>query len=298
MNIDISRASKDIFDKDINFLVPDSEKQNQSGKENSAANDLSIFEGINKEKMSEEELGPAISSQLAEVAMKYCSEECENPAVVKKILGGLKIPPNCNGIRVPILNEAVAKNRKIMPFHKRTDKRLSDIQKGLIFATSAVLEIADELILAQNENRRPNLRRLMGRTVDSVTLMGRAHRQISAERKKCLKSVLNEDIRTLCDKQTSDSKCLFGENMLESMKESKEFFRISNSLVNNSPNKFQKVSYQSVSKRSFGYTNSGTSARFSSSHFLNFQGRKRNHQRQGKLSSSTKYVTSKKSHKY
>ena len=71
MNIDICRASKDIFDKDINLLVPDAEMQDQSGKESSAANDLAIFEEINKEKMSEEELGPAISSQLAEVAMKY-----------------------------------------------------------------------------------------------------------------------------------------------------------------------------------------------------------------------------------
>ena len=181
----------------------------------------------------------------------------KNPVVVNKILDGLKIPANCSGIRVPILNEAVGKNRKIMPFHKRADKRLSDIQKGLIFATSAVLEIADELILAQNEKRPPNLRKVMGHTVDSVNLMGRAHKQISAERKERLKPVLNEDIRTLCDKETSDSKYLFGENLLESMKEAKESFRISNSLVNNSTTKFQKVSYQSGSKRSFGYTNSG-----------------------------------------
>ena len=36
-------------------MVQDAEKQNQSGKENSAANDLSIFEEINKEKMCKEE---------------------------------------------------------------------------------------------------------------------------------------------------------------------------------------------------------------------------------------------------
>ena len=117
------------------------EKQGQLGKKSSAANYLGIFEEINKEKMSDEELGPAISSQLAKVAMKYWPEESKNPVVVNKILDGLKIPANCSGIRVPILNEAVAKNRKNMPFHKRADKRLSDIQKGLIFATSAVLEI-------------------------------------------------------------------------------------------------------------------------------------------------------------
>ena len=134
VNVDISRASKNLFDKDINLLVPDAEKQDQSGKESSAANDLDIFEEINKEKMSEEELDPAISSQLVDVAMKYWSEESKNPVVVNKILDGLKIPANCSGIRVPILNKAVAKNRKIMPFHKRADKRLSDIRKGLIFA--------------------------------------------------------------------------------------------------------------------------------------------------------------------
>ena len=37
--------------------------------------------------------------------------------------------------------------------------------------------------------------------------MGRTHKQISAECKESLKTVLkNEDIRTLCDKETSDSK--------------------------------------------------------------------------------------------
>ena len=73
MNVDICRASKDVFDKDIDLLVPDAEKEDQSGKVSKAVNDLAILEEINKEKMSEE--GAAISSQLAEVAMKYRSEE-------------------------------------------------------------------------------------------------------------------------------------------------------------------------------------------------------------------------------
>ena len=42
------RAFKNIFDKDINLLVLDAEKQDQSDKENSAAKDLGIFEEINK----------------------------------------------------------------------------------------------------------------------------------------------------------------------------------------------------------------------------------------------------------
>ena len=110
----------------------------------------------------------------------------------------------------------------------------------------------------------------MGHTVDSVTLMSWAHKQISAERKERLKPVLNEDIGTLCDKETSDSKYLLGENLLENMKEAKEFFRIFKKicLVSNSTIKFQRVSYQSGSKHSFGYTNTGSGARFSTSHLL------------------------------
>ena len=73
-------------------------------------------------------------------------------------------------------------------------------------------------------------------------------------------------MRTLCDKETSDSKYLFGENLLESVKEAKESSRTSNSLANNSTSNFQEVSYHSGSKRSFGYTNRGAGARFCAFH--------------------------------
>ena len=60
--------------------------------ESSAANELGIFEEINKENVSEEELGAAIFSQLAEVVRKYWSEESKNCVVVNDFLDGLKIP--------------------------------------------------------------------------------------------------------------------------------------------------------------------------------------------------------------
>ena len=160
MNIDTCSTSKDVFDTDINLLVPDAEKQHHSGKDNSAPNDLRIFAEIKKAKMSEEEL----SSLLAEVAMKHWFDEKKNPVVVNKILEGLKISANCSGVPAPILNEAVAKNSKILPFNKRVDKRLSDIQKRLVFSTWAVLVIANELIPAHNQNRPFNLWKMIGHT--------------------------------------------------------------------------------------------------------------------------------------
>ena len=47
------------------------------------------------------------------------------------------------------------------------------------------------------------------------------------ERKERLKPVLNEDIRGLCDKDTTSSEYLSGENLVESMREAKENNRIS-----------------------------------------------------------------------
>ena len=54
------------------------------------ANDLAIFQKINKKGMSVESFRSAISSQLSEVSLKDWSEESKNPAVVNKILVGLK----------------------------------------------------------------------------------------------------------------------------------------------------------------------------------------------------------------
>ena len=48
VNICICRASNDLFEKDNNLLIPDAQKHDQLVKENSAANDLGIFQEINK----------------------------------------------------------------------------------------------------------------------------------------------------------------------------------------------------------------------------------------------------------
>ena len=84
-----------------------------------------------------------------------------------KTLEGLKITAGYSSVRVPIVNEDVAKIRKILSFHKRVEKRLSDIQM-LVFAISSFLEIADKLTLKQNENSPPNFKKVMGHR-----LMGR-----------------------------------------------------------------------------------------------------------------------------
>ena len=208
------------------------------------------------------------------MAHKYWADETKKPAVVSKVMEGLKVPCNCTVLRVPVLNEVVARNRRILPFHKRTDKRLSDIQKSFTFATTAVLKMADEILTVSTESRSIDLRQVMGYTVESITLLGRAHKQISNERKERLKPVLNEDIRGLCNKETT-SEYLFGENLVESMRETKENYRISNSIINTTSSfwgKHRKISHNNRidSKHSFHHGESST--RGSAGYSLNSQG--------------------------
>ena len=247
------RCNRGSRNGDINALLPaketesrqvgDAGHQTKEGREK-----VSIFDEINKEKMSKEEVGRAISSQLDEMAHKYWADEAKKPAVLSKIMEGLKVPSNCTVLRVPVLNEAVARNRRILLFHKRTDKQFSNIQKSLTFATTVVLKMADEILTASTESRSLHPRQVMGYTVESITLLGRAHKQISNERKERLKPVLKDDIRDLCNKDTTSSEYLFGENLVESMRQAKENYRISNSIINTTSSfgeKHHKISHNS-----------------------------------------------------
>ena len=72
--------------------------------------------------------------------------------MVNKIAEKLRIPNNCVFVRVPKLNETVAQNWKILPYHKRVDRRLSDIQNSISLATSAILQIANETLKCQKES--------------------------------------------------------------------------------------------------------------------------------------------------
>ena len=74
-----------------------------------------------------------------------------------------------------------------------------------------------------NRMKTDQLTKVIFHIVDFVALMGRAHKQISAQREERLKPVLNENIRTLLCKKIPDLKYLFRNNLLESMKGAKEF---------------------------------------------------------------------------
>ena len=122
--------------------------------ENSAESDL--FSQNNSENLIPHNVGPAISGQLAEVGKWYCLEESGKVPVVAKIAERLETSSNCDFANVSKLNEEIDHDKKILPYHKKADKGLVEIQKPISLSNSS-----KRLMQPINISNNPlNLRRL------------------------------------------------------------------------------------------------------------------------------------------
>ena len=70
----------------------------------------------------------------------------------------------------------------------------------------------------------------MVKTVDAITLLGRASKQITLERKERLRFVLSEDYRSICDQDHSSSKFLLGDDLAENIRKAKATYLLNQSI--------------------------------------------------------------------
>ena len=89
----------------------------------------------------------------------------------KKLQEDLLIPQNCDGIRVPILNDDVIKNKNIHYYYKRNDKRLADLQGTIVSATAEILQLAHTCLEADRANTVINSKTVVAKAVDALTLL-------------------------------------------------------------------------------------------------------------------------------
>ena len=179
-------------------------------------------------------------------------------------------------IFVPTLNEEIVKNKNIHHYYKRNDKRWFDLQNIVLKATSAVVEIANLCLEANNKNEVIHSKDVVVKAIDAITLLGKANHQMTFERKERLKNALSEDYKTICEQDHSDSKQLLGDDLADNVKKVK---------VTHSMNQFisnKRLRLPSSSPRnpaSLYSSNSEASVSTSATHSLNFQDYKRNFQR-------------------
>ena len=74
---------------------------------------------------------------------------------------------------------------------------------------TAALNIANLYLDADNKDRLIESKEVVVKAIDAITLLGRAPKQITFERKERLRSALSEDYRSICDQDHPSSKLLF-----------------------------------------------------------------------------------------
>ena len=117
---------------------------------------------------------------------------------------------------------------------------------------------------------------MVSTAIDAISFMAKATHSLSAERRDHLKPALNEEVRRLCDLEpTTSSEYLFGENMNESLKLTKENYKLSQNLVSTkSRNKAAGPSSRTGFKRRPDHE-AGNSFCSRTQQSLNYQGRKK-----------------------
>ena len=156
-----------------------------------------ILQAISIERAVPQELGESISSQLAEMAIRFWKTE-SNSAVKLKQKETLKIPQNFREIRAPILNDSISKSKKIHPYYIRTDKRLFDIQGKIITATSALLLPADRCLDSDKNKSTVNYREIVTLQVDA--LLGDVSKKLTKLIKSKIKPAFGFEVKKICDK--------------------------------------------------------------------------------------------------
>ena len=74
-----------------------------------------------------------------------------------------------------MLNKVAVRNKRFLPFYEKVDKGLSERQKFITFAMTAVLKMINGILLAQSESGSLVLRKIMSDAVDLIILIGEAH---------------------------------------------------------------------------------------------------------------------------
>ena len=177
-----------------------------------------IIDQIVTEKEPHQAYGLPILENIASAVTKFWQSEARNEQKIKKLKNEYLVASNCPKFYVPTLNEEIIKNKNIHHYYKRNDKRWFDLQNIVLKAISALVEIVNLCLEADNKNEMIHSKDVVVKAIDAITLLGKTSHQMTFETKERLKNALSEDYKTICEQDHSDSKPLLGDDLADNVK--------------------------------------------------------------------------------
>ena len=129
------------------------------------------------------------------------------------------------------------------------------------------MNIANICLDADKKDRLIESKEVVVKTIDAITLLGRASKQITFERMERLKSALLKDYQSICDQDRSSSKFLLGDDLAENIRKAKATYLLNQSISAKKQSSSTAYSSLTVSRNPSTSKNRG----------LNCQGRKKNY---------------------
>ena len=121
-------------------------------------------------------------------------------------------PGNCPDVVVPTVNREIWD--PLSPGARKSDIKLQHVQRSVIKAAVAVSRVADWLIAEHGEKEQA-----LRQSLDAISLLGHASREISLRRRIAIRPHLNENIAKICHDSVLITDSLFGDNLPATPKE-------------------------------------------------------------------------------
>ena len=134
---------------------------------------------------------------LAVRTNRYWKTESDNQTTVNFLKNQYLTPENCEELLIPPVNHELYV--KLHLYHKRQDKKLTDLQETLPCATTAVASIAN--LVLEKQSRMVDTKAVITHALNTATLMGNIHSKLNNKRKELIGNTLPTDIRKVCSAQ-------------------------------------------------------------------------------------------------
>ena len=215
------------------------------------SNDVNLFDSISNEFSAEENLGTAVSPEIAKLVNSTLSTK--NDGTLKLRDEKYPRPANLEFVQSPKINKPVWNGMKAKD--RGVDAQLQEVQKDFLKSTLPIVKVMEELNEArENKNISLNLEEVIKTLSDSLVFLGSANVKMVKTRKEIIKEDISAKFRGICNSEIPfTGPLLFGDNFLQQLKEVTDANKVSEELKRTYKPQFIRGS--SRGRANFGYQN-------------------------------------------
>ena len=197
-------------------------------EEEEAPNVEDVLTSISKEFVTTEAQGPEVSKTLGKLVDTLLSTKPCQEIVNSREARHLK-PKNVSFIGCPQVNKQVWYGLKRST--RAQDFKLQSVQKEFLKSAIPITKVIDSLHAGHEQGNELDVPSLIKNLSDSLAFLGSANMEMVKCRREIIKDEIPQKMKGICDEETEFSgSLLFGDNLLQKMKEVSEGQKVSEEL--------------------------------------------------------------------